>query len=81
MLFRSRTQENLGSADGVIVSMRKRLVEAARKLEQGGEPPGLHAADYRYRGISLEMPRERTDWQNAILPYMDPRPDTFVESI
>ena len=61
--------------------VRKRLVEAARKLEQGGEPPGLHAADYRYRGISLEMPRERTDWQNAILPYMDPRPDTFVESI
>jgi phenylpropionate dioxygenase-like ring-hydroxylating dioxygenase large terminal subunit len=76
-----RTQENLGGSDFVIVHTRRRLIEAAQGLDEGREPPGMRASDYRYRGISLLLPREVTNWQDAIKEYMDPRPETFMESI
>jgi hypothetical protein len=58
-----RSGEHLGTTDSGIVRVRQKLIDAARRLGEGVEPPG--AADpeaYRLRGCQLVLPRG-ADWR------------------
>ncbi|HTW89119.1 MAG TPA: Rieske 2Fe-2S domain-containing protein [Candidatus Binataceae bacterium] len=71
-----RTREFLGSTDNVIVTVRKRLIDAARQLEQGQDPPTDPKA-YRYRGVTCLLPRNTDSWSDAVAEWMDARPETL----
>jgi len=61
-----RTQEHLGSSDAMVIRVRRRLIAAARELEQSGTvPPGADRPEvYQQRsgGVILE---EGADWVEA----------------
>jgi phthalate 4,5-dioxygenase oxygenase subunit len=75
-----RTHENLTGVDNIIVVMRRRLMDAALALEKSGDIPAKQASDYRYRPVSLELPRSEEKWWQAAAEAMDPRPETFRAS-
>jgi hypothetical protein len=72
----NRTKEFLGSTDIVIANVRRRLIDAARALGSGIEPP-TDAKGYRYRGITCLLPRDTESWSDAVADWMDTRPETF----
>ncbi len=76
-----RTQENLGNSDLVVTRTRGRLVEAARDLARGVEPPGRQPSDYRLRPVSVLLPRETPSWFDAVSEAMDARPGTYREGV
>ncbi|HEY7198958.1 MAG TPA: Rieske 2Fe-2S domain-containing protein [Candidatus Dormibacteraeota bacterium] len=61
-----RTQEHLGSSDAMVIRVRRRLIAAARELEQSGTvPPGADRPEvYQQRsgGVILD---EGADWVEA----------------
>ncbi|MFN0070988.1 MAG: Rieske 2Fe-2S domain-containing protein [Chloroflexota bacterium] len=61
-----RSKEHLGTADGMIIRTRRRLINAARALhEQGQTPPGIDAPEiYRRRGVQLTLP-SGANWMEA----------------
>jgi hypothetical protein len=65
--IQNRTTEHLGSADAMIIRVRRRLIEAARALEQYGTvPPGVDAPEsYRKRSAARILPNE-VDWITAL---------------
>ena len=65
-----RSQERLGSSDTAIISVRKRLMTAARALRERGAPaPGRDPRAYCVRSASLELaPGE--DWVAAARPLV-----------
>ncbi len=75
-----RTREHLGATDAVIIQMRRRLIAAARGLQQGTEPPGMDPADYRVRQLSVRLPRSTTAWWEAVAEQLTAYPETFVAS-
>jgi len=76
-----RTKETLGSTDAVIVAVRKRLIDAARKVAKGGTPPGLDPETYALRPFSALLPRAQTDWVAAVGDAIETRPETFRYSV
>jgi phenylpropionate dioxygenase-like ring-hydroxylating dioxygenase large terminal subunit len=76
-----RTQENLGAVDLLIVRTRQALIDAARGLQKGNEPPGRDPRGYRLRPVSVTLPRAVNDWTNALAAPMSARPETFVPSV
>ena len=76
-----RTKETLGSTDAVIVAVRKRLIDAARKVAKGGAPPGLDPANYALRPFSALLPRSETDWVAGVGDAIETRPETFRFSV
>jgi phthalate 4,5-dioxygenase len=76
-----RTQEHLGKSDTVLVQARQRLINAARRLGEGAEPPGLDPKDFRRRPISWTLPRNVPSWADAIAEAIDARPETFRASV
>jgi len=51
-----RTIEHLGSADAMIIRVRRRLLEALQNHRQGTLPPGVdQPAAYRRRGVQLRL--------------------------
>jgi phenylpropionate dioxygenase-like ring-hydroxylating dioxygenase large terminal subunit len=72
-----RTQETLCVQDIAIVNARRRLIEAARGLMQGMEPPGRDPADYRLRSISTKLPKDTKDWLKGIWREMEAVPETY----
>lgn len=76
-----RTQENLSASDLVIAQARHRLVVAARALAEGKEPPGLDPADYAYRPLAMELPRDVKAWRDAVAERMAARSETFRVSV
>lgn len=75
-----RTQEFLCGSDIVIVSVRRRLLAAARDLMMGKAPPN-DPREFRYRGISCVLPGDTRSWADAVAEAMDARPETFTESV
>ena len=65
-----RSRENLGTTDIVIVQARRRLMEAARGLAEGKDPPTDPKA-YRVRGITCVLPRDVASWADAVADRMD----------
>jgi phenylpropionate dioxygenase-like ring-hydroxylating dioxygenase large terminal subunit len=61
-----RSKEHLGTTDQLIIRTRRRLVAAARALEQNGTvPPGLeHPELYHQRSGGIVLPRT-VDWWEA----------------
>jgi hypothetical protein len=76
-----RRKERLGTSDVVIVQTRRRLINAARRLREGHEPPGLNPADYRLRPFSAQLPRSCTSWPEAVAEAIEARPETFRASV
>jgi hypothetical protein len=72
-----RTQENLCVQDIAIVNARRRLIEAARDLQKGKEPPGRDPRDYRIRSISTKLPKDTRDWLKGIWSEMEAVPETY----
>ncbi len=71
-----RSNEFLGNTDLVIAHARRRLMEAARQLQDGRDPP-TDPKGYRLRGVSMLLPREIKSWSDAVAEQMDTRPETF----
>jgi hypothetical protein len=60
-----RTHEHLGSTDKAIIQFRRCLLDAARDLEKGMDPPGSDSKTYRaIRPADLTIPRD-VRWQEA----------------
>jgi phenylpropionate dioxygenase-like ring-hydroxylating dioxygenase large terminal subunit len=61
-----RDHEHLGTSDSMIIRTRRRLINAARALQESGTvPPGVDTpAVYRTRSGSVILPRS-ADWQEA----------------
>ena len=75
-----RSDEFLGNTDLVIAHARRRLMEAARALQQGKEPQ-VNSKDYRLRGVSVLLPRDVPSWSAAVAEQMDTRPETFLPGL
>jgi phthalate 4,5-dioxygenase oxygenase subunit len=76
-----RTNERLGSADAAIIQMRRRLLKAARELEQGIEPPGLRPESFQVRSVSIVLPRDVPSWPEASSEAMTARADKYFVSV
>jgi phenylpropionate dioxygenase-like ring-hydroxylating dioxygenase large terminal subunit len=58
-----RAHEHLGTSDKAVIAFRKRLLAAARQLEQGVEPQAPYDPDcYRVRAHSALVPRDERDF-------------------
>ena len=75
-----RTLECLGSTDALILQTRRRLMAAARALQDGQEPV-VNARDYRLRPLSCVLPRETRSWSEAVADALDARPETYRLSV
>jgi len=66
-----RSQERLGSADSAIIQVRKRLLSAARGLQEPGAlaPPGLDPTPYVLRTASAVLAPD-ADWVEAMKPII-----------
>jgi hypothetical protein len=61
-----RMQENLGSSDRAILSMRNMLLAATKAVENGQDPRGLNPASYRdARPHDGFVPKDAT-WQETL---------------
>jgi hypothetical protein len=65
-LILDRTGEHLGSTDAVIIAMRRRLIAAAKALQDNGvAPPGVdHPEAYAVRSAIVNLPTE-LNWVEA----------------
>jgi len=61
-----RSQEHLGTSDAMVIRTRRRVINAARALRDGGTiPPGVDdPAVYRHRSGGVILPRD-ADWREA----------------
>ena len=66
-----RTRENLSRTDMAIVAARRLLLQAARTVADGGDPPGLGTSYYRVRAIEQVVPNE-VPWREVFHPLMYP---------
>jgi hypothetical protein len=64
-----RSQEYLGPADKAIITMRRLLLQAARTVQAGGDPPGCDESYYNLRAIEA-MIGEGEGWRESLLPRM-----------
>ena len=64
-----RSREHLGPADRAIIAMRRLLLEAARTVREGGDPPGVTDSYYDVRAWEAILPLS-DDWRSALLPAM-----------
>ena len=59
-----RTKEHLGTTDRAIIMARRILLQAARTVEDGGDPPGLGTDIYGLRAIEKILPID-VHWRDA----------------
>jgi nitrite reductase/ring-hydroxylating ferredoxin subunit len=55
--IQDRTRENLVPTDQGIIMARRRLLSAAKDLEKGLDPPGIHPRHQRVRSVSIILPQ------------------------
>jgi phthalate 4,5-dioxygenase len=77
-----RTQEHLGTSDRMIIQTRRRLIKAAKALQDDGTlPPGSNQPEiYRQRSGGILLP-EGVDWFEASAPYRKAFVDHSTETI
>jgi phthalate 4,5-dioxygenase oxygenase subunit len=59
-----RSVEHLGTSDVAVITLRRRMLQAVRQFEAGGEPLGLSTDYATVRGVALAMSSE-IPWQDA----------------
>jgi phthalate 4,5-dioxygenase len=59
-----RTQEHLGSSDMMVIAVRRQLLQATLRLQDGGSPPANvdHVGFDRVRSATLRLPID-ADWK------------------
>ena len=60
-----RTREHLGTTDRAIIMARKVLMDAVRRVEDGGTPPGLGPNVFQLRPIEKVLPKD-TPWRDTL---------------
>jgi phenylpropionate dioxygenase-like ring-hydroxylating dioxygenase large terminal subunit len=60
-----RSREHLGTTDKAVMTARRLLIQAARAVEDGGDPPGTGPSYYGVRAIERVLPPD-TDWRAAL---------------
>lgn len=60
-----RTKEHLGPSDRVIIMARRMLLQAAKTVQEGGDPPGVSPSYYRIRAIERLLPNG-VEWHEAL---------------
>ena len=60
-----RTREHLGTTDRAIIMARKVLLQAARVVEDGGDPPGLGNNVFALRSVEKVLPSD-VHWRDAL---------------
>ena len=66
-----RTREHLSVTDRAVVAARRLLLQAAKTVADGGDPPGLGESCYRVRAIEKTLPTE-IKWRDVMLKEMFP---------
>ncbi len=64
-----RSLEVLSTSDMAVVSARRLLLQAARTVADGGDPPGVGTSYYGARAIDEVIPNDRK-WRDVMLPKM-----------
>jgi nitrite reductase/ring-hydroxylating ferredoxin subunit len=74
-----RSAEHLGTADAMIIRVRRRLLSAMRSLEdEGTTPPGVDKPElYRRRSSSTTLPMD-ADWVEALRDWHEARTSTLA---
>ncbi len=69
-----RNQEHLGTSDVMIIRTRRRLINAAKALREGGTiPPGVDEPEvYKVRSGGIILPRS-ADWREATKHLREPQ--------
>ena len=64
-----RTQEHLGSSDAMVIAVRRQLLQAVRRMQDGGSPPANvdNVRLDRVRSASLRLPVD-ADWRSISEP-------------
>jgi len=71
-----RTSEHLVGTDAAVIATRRRLLQAARDLEDGVDPFGSQGKGFCVHPVSIVLPRS-VDWQQATRDAIDvPPPGT-----
>ena len=60
-----RSQEHLGASDKAIIAMRRMLLQAARSVGEGVDPPGTGSEYYKLRAIDKVLPAG-AKWQQEL---------------
>jgi len=60
-----RTKEHLGTSDQAVVAVRLTLLREIRKVQAGGDPPGLVLTRAKIRAIEKLLPKG-VDWREAL---------------
>ena len=63
-----RTKEHLVPADRAVVHLRARLLESIRRVEEGGDPIGLHVRDYSDVHALIDTTVGTSDRWSNLLP-------------
>jgi len=60
-----RTLERLGTADRAIITARRILLNGVRRVEDGGDPPGVSPTYYNLRAVQRVIPKS-SHWLEAM---------------
>jgi phthalate 4,5-dioxygenase len=67
-----RTKEHMVPADRAVVHLRARLLESIRRVEEGGDPVGVHVQDYSgVRSLIDTTVRKNESWQRLLPGNME----------
>jgi hypothetical protein len=66
-----RTNEHLGATDKAVVTARMLLLQAAKTVEEGGDPVGANDAYHHIRAIERVLP-PGADWRAILKPEIYP---------
>ena len=66
-----RTKEHLAVTDRAVIAARRLLLQAAKTVAEGGDPPALGETYYRARAIERTLPSD-VKWRDAMLCEMHP---------
>ena len=66
-----RSRERLGSTDKANVAARRLLLEAAKTVREGGDPPGVGTSYYSIRAVERVLP-DGVDCLEALKTEVNP---------